>query len=1510
MTKIEKFFRDPTAFFRDAAQNRRASVRTGTPTYVVGFSTWKQYMRKFFPDRNLTFLPREISEHEFNLVWKKKILLDKTSEIFIWGFKAPAFILNFIKKNNVKVVFIEDGFVRSIQLGASKAPPMSLCLDTRTPYFNSQQPSDLEVLLNEYDFAADSDLLGRAARAIKLLVDSGVSKYNNAAPVDIVRIYGPKTAKRILVIGQVEDDASIQFGCEQTLTNNDVVQLAVKENPGAQIIYKPHPDVLEGHRSLRSDPDDVADIAQILTQKIPMAQALATIDHVYTITSLAGFEALLRGIKVTALGAPFYSGWGLTDDRQVTSRRMRKLELTQLFAGAYLLYPRYFDPNSGAKRELEDTIAQIRADYKKAPSMPALGLESAGAGAASTQVKTPRPDIIPTYLLGDLNYKSLLGCWFDERKFSHIPSATTENEFVGKFKKGLDANTYADFFVAGDSCAPYLKKYIESSGKKITYLTEGFIRSVELDTKKALPYSLLLDRRAPHYDSRRPTDLEELLNGYDFDADAALMERARLLLEKFLQSGLSKYNHVAGISDLEAIYGVKDKIRVLVLGQIEDAASLKLANPRNYTNNDLVTIAAMENPGAQIIFKPHPDVLNKVRTTASNPAKVMHLCSVLEQDLPIAQALETVDHVYTISSFGGFEALLRGIRTTTLGLPFYAGWGLGDDRHQLNRRKRKLNIEHAFAAAYVLYPVYVDPIYKMIISAERAITRLQELTAVAQRQAVAVSPIDITTQIPAPAIDTYVLGDLNYKSLLDHWFDERKFVQIPSKTTEKEFVAKFKKRLDSNKNAEFYVVGGECAPYLKKYIEASGKKVSYLTEGFIHSVDLDTKKTPPFSLVLDRSAPHYDSRRPTDLEELLNRCDFDADAALFARSNRLLAQLLESGLSKYNHVRRVPNLQAIYGMKERPRVLVLGQVEDALSFRLANPRKYTNNDLVMIAAMENPGAQIIFKPHPNVLNELCSTASNPVKVMHLCHVLKQDLPIAQALETIDHVYTISSLGGFEALLRGLRTTTLGLPFYAGWGLGDDRQQISRRQRKLTIEQVFAVAYVMYPVYVDPLYKIRIAPSEAVLRIANESGRKENKFDDLYLNNELVLARDPAGRNTVFLLFFHPWKREFFEKVFKSYKVYFLPSNISVSKLEQLLQYVDESELIIWGYKESEAIADFIRERKIKVRRVEDGFVRSLALGSDHALPASVAIDGAHLYFDATGQSELEKILAEHDFKSDPDLLAEAEECISLILKNRVSKYNHVEAKTASEIFGEKKERRVLVIGQVEDDASIKYGCDRKILNNDLVIMARLENPDAEVFYKPHPDVLGGYREQRSDPALVECYAKVIYEPLALADALVDIDHVYTITSLAGFEALLRGIKVTAFGSPFYAGWGLTDDRQPNPRRTRKLTIVELFAGAYLLYPRYFDLVTHEPCSAKKIISDITVLRRKMDEWEALKRAEIEKEISVHPEPSKEVSESCGENIEFHCQDVEIETTLVRLIDSNLSDCSSNGSNNV
>ena len=81
----------------------------------------------------------------------------------------------------------------------------------------------------------------------------------------------------------------------------------------------------------------------------------------------------------------------------------------------------------------------------------------------------------------------------------------------------------------------------------------------------------------------------------------------------------------------------------------------------------------------------------------------------------------------------------------------------------------------------------------------------------------------------------------------------------------------------------------------------------------------------------------------------------------------------------------------------------------------------------------------------------------------------------------------------------------------------------------------------------------------------------------------------------------------------------------------------------------------------------------------------------------------------------------------------------------------------------------------------------------------------------------------------------------------GLRCLLRGKRVVAHGRPFYAGWGLTEDRMAMPRRERALTLDELVAGALLRYPIYWDW------ELKGYTTCVAVLTRIVETRDALER---------------------------------------------------------
>ncbi|WP_042778000.1 capsular biosynthesis protein [Sinorhizobium fredii] len=323
-----------------------------------GFEPWKEYIPRWFPGTICKVVTRN-PKLMLRRGWPLRLLLPPRPAVFVWGFKHPAFLRRFCRLFHIPFYYVEDGFVRSVSLGTMRAAPASLIIDARTVHYDARNPSDLERTLQTYDFGADPALMERADRCIGMLLDLRVSKYNLGRRVDVDTLLGPKTRKRVLVVGQVETDAAIAHGCDRPFNNNDLVRLAVAENPDAQVIYKPHPEILHGTRAGLTDPADVSHVCDILDKDVTPADVLDTADHVYTITSLMGFEAVLRGIPVTCIGLPFYAGWGVTDDRQTSARRTRRLSAREIFAAAYLMHSQYYDPETGQPTDLETVICRL-----------------------------------------------------------------------------------------------------------------------------------------------------------------------------------------------------------------------------------------------------------------------------------------------------------------------------------------------------------------------------------------------------------------------------------------------------------------------------------------------------------------------------------------------------------------------------------------------------------------------------------------------------------------------------------------------------------------------------------------------------------------------------------------------------------------------------------------------------------------------------------------------------------------------------------------------------------------------------------------------------------------------------------------------------------------------------------------------------------------------------------------------------------------------------------------------
>ena len=308
--------------------------------YALDFSTWKKsVVRQCLTPASVVFVARVAD-------------VPAGGALVVWGMKPFGGEL----ARDVKVLRLEDGFLRSVGLGVDLIRPMSWVIDRRGIYYDATRPSDLEHLLSTMQF--DAGALKRAAQLREHVVAQGLTKYNTGGQ----HWQRPAGAARVVLVpGQVESDASLAYGAPKIRSNMALLQAARAAHPDAYLVYKPHPDVLAGLRARGADEQEALRWCDEVVEHAPMGDLLMAVDQVHVLTSLAGFEALLRGKPVTCHGQPFYSGWGLTQDAVPNARRSRRLSLDELVAGALIEYPIYLSRDGQRLNTPEQAIDELVA---------------------------------------------------------------------------------------------------------------------------------------------------------------------------------------------------------------------------------------------------------------------------------------------------------------------------------------------------------------------------------------------------------------------------------------------------------------------------------------------------------------------------------------------------------------------------------------------------------------------------------------------------------------------------------------------------------------------------------------------------------------------------------------------------------------------------------------------------------------------------------------------------------------------------------------------------------------------------------------------------------------------------------------------------------------------------------------------------------------------------------------------------------------------------------------------
>lgn len=548
-------------------------------------------------------------------------------------------------------------------------------------------------------------------------------------------------------------------------------------------------------------------------------------------------------------------------------------------------------------------------------------------------------------------------------------------------------------------------------------------------------------------------------------------------------------------------------------------------------------------------------------------------------------------------------------------------------------------------------------------------------------------------------------------------------------------------------------------------------------------------KTQPLTYCWSKFANCLSNSDSQQLIELLQRPLASMEQE---RANSFLALWQQAGISRYNSY--FPKLDL-----PEPYILVVTSPEteaslSAIVLRALAEASAQNIETVLVISDKDGGIQ-------ELPQKLRHSVPRNIKLISLSKPSHHASLIKQATA----VYTFNSWLGFEAILWGKTVHVWGKPFYAGLGLTVDTLATAPSQH-ISLQQLVYFILLEHSVSFYPNSQHEVTLEQAVKWLALQNQQR---------------WRFPATLYAVG--FSRHWR--------SSVKAFLQGSELKF--VRHFHQVPPSAAAVTWG-RSNDAKASHIAD----LYRLEDGFLRSVGLGALFAKPLSWIADKQGLYFDATQPSDLELLLIQHQFSEAE--LQQAAELRHWLCANKISKYNTGSTQWQAPVTGKK---IILVPGQVESDASIAFGAPGIKQNIQLLQAVRARNPDAFIIYKPHPDVLAGARAAGSNEQRAVDYCDNIAAKVDMSAMLDHVDEVHVLTSLAGFEALLRGKKVVCYGLPFYAGWGLTTDVERCSRRNRKLALDELVAGCLNLYPLYVDVQTGYYSNAIEVAKTLAKMRQ-------------------------------------------------------------------
>ena len=605
---------------------------------------------------------------------------------YSWGMKRSGKFLRDNMKNK-KIVFIEDGFIHSFGT-KKKEIPLSICFDNAGIYYNCNSKNDLKKYIKE---KLSKENISRAKNIVNLWKKYSISKYNFPSFIE------PPSSPYILLIDQTFGDLSIRYGDANENSFKKMFEFAVNNWPEHKIVIKSHPDVINSKKKGCIDISDntkhnvtiIGDIGQI-NKLIDSSSAVCVV------TSQVGFEALIYGKEVHVFGNPFYSGLGLTIDHNSNNKKVtNQITLEQLVFASLVKYQICLDPRTKKECQIEEIIQYIHS---------------------LRQVSKFFPQDLEAINLTPWKARQI-------NRFVY-PVTGKRVKFFKRFKRKMK-----NIIVWGKN--KRIERYLTNFDDFIS-VEDGFIRSVGLGADLYPPLSLLFDKKGIHYDASKVSDLEDQLQNSNVNYSERM--RARKILNLIIKLKISKYN-LRLTKTINLPKNAANKEIIGVLGQVESDNSIIFGVPDNTiqkTNFALVAKVREDYPDAFIIYKPHPDTESGVRAKGERDSEISDYADLIAYKTSLEDLFNKADRIAVFTSLGGFEALIRGISVITYGFPFYAGWGLTDDKlnhHSwAKRRTRIMSIEELTFISLIKYPFYSSMKFNCLTEIENIFEEILEIS--------------------------------------------------------------------------------------------------------------------------------------------------------------------------------------------------------------------------------------------------------------------------------------------------------------------------------------------------------------------------------------------------------------------------------------------------------------------------------------------------------------------------------------------------------------------------------------------------------------------------------------------------------------------------------------------------------------------------------------------------------------------------------------------------------------